>query len=105
MIEISSSKIVQIIYQSREAGPAVPELRAFLEALNEDEAASLVALMWVGRGSFEPEDFDAAVATARAEATAPLADYLAGVPGLPEYLEAGMEAMGLDVTGEEEDLL
>ena len=53
----------------------------------------------------EPEDFDEAVATATAEATTPTADYLMGMPHLAENLEAGLEALGIDVTGEEEDLL
>jgi hypothetical protein len=35
----------------------------------------------------------------------PTADYLMGMPHLAENLESGMEAMGIDVTGEEEDLL
>ena len=45
------------------------ELKEFIRDLNEDEQASLVALAWVGRGSFAPEEFDEAIATARAERT------------------------------------
>ena len=30
-----------------------PELASFINALNDDEKAHLVALMWVGRGTFE----------------------------------------------------
>ena len=43
--------------------------------------------------------------TAFAEATTPTADYLMGMPHLAENLEAGLDAMGVDVSGEEEDLL
>ena len=39
------------------------------------------------------------------EATAPTEDYLMGIPLLSEHLESGLEALGIDVTGEEEDLL
>ena len=35
----------------------------------------------------------------------PTADYLTGMPHLAENLEAGLEAMGVDVTRAEEDLL
>ena len=46
-----------------------------------------------------------AVATATAEATTPTADYLMGMPHLAENLEAGLDALGVDVSGEEEDFL
>ena len=35
--------------------------------MNYDEQANLVALMWVGRGTYEKEEFEEAVETARAE--------------------------------------
>ena len=105
MLEISPSKVVQIIFQHREGPIAAAELHAFIDNLNDDEKAHLTALAWVGRGAFEPEDFAEAVATAHREATIPTSDYLTGMPHLAENLEAGLEAMGIDVTGEEEDLL
>ncbi|MFN4155396.1 MAG: DUF3775 domain-containing protein [Paracoccaceae bacterium] len=105
MLEISPSKVVQIIFQHREGPLAEAELHAFIEALNVDEKAHLTALAWIGRGAFEPEDFTEAVATAITQATTPTSDYLTGMPHLAENLEAGLEAMGIDVTGEEEDLL
>ena len=105
MLEISASKVVQVIYLSRELAVGEGELHAFIDAMNDEEKAQLTALAWVGRGAFEPEDFDEAVATAISEATTPTATYLMGMPHLAENLEAGLEAMGVDVTGEEEDLL
>lgn len=105
MIEIASDKVVQVIYLSREGHAGEAELVAFIDALNEDEKAHLTALAWVGRGAFEPEDYAAAVETALREATVPTAEYLMGMPHLAENLEAGLDAMGVDVAGEEEDLL
>lgn len=61
--------------------------------------------MWIGRGSFEAEDFAEALATARAEATTPTADYLIGTPHLSDHLEAGLEALGVDPSEAEDDLL
>lgn len=104
-IEISSSKVVHIIFQAREGRPAEGQLTAFIENLNEDEQAHLTALAWVGRGAFEPEEYDEAVQTAYSEKTTPTASYLMGMPHLSENLEAGLDAMGVDVDGEEEDLL
>ena len=105
MLEISPRKVVHVIFLAREAGVGAAELRAFIDLLNEDEKAHLTALAWVGRGAFEPEDFPDAVATALAEATTPTSDYLMGMPHLAENLEAGLDALGLDVAGEEEDFL
>ena len=105
MPDISASKVVQIIFQHREGPIAAAELHAFIDGLNEDEKAHLTALAWVGRGAFEPEDYAEALATAYTQATTPTSDYLTGMPHLAENLEAGLEAMGVDVTGEEEDLL
>ncbi|WP_022702944.1 DUF3775 domain-containing protein [Pseudorhodobacter ferrugineus] len=105
MIDISASKVVQVIFQAREGHIAAAELTAFIENLNEDEQAHLTAIAWVGRGSFDAEDYAEAVMTARSEKTTPTSDYLMGMPHLAENLEAGLDAMGIDVDGEEEDLL
>ncbi len=105
MLEIGPLKVVLVIYLAREAGVGDAELHAFIGGLNDDEKAHLTAVAWVGRGAFEPEDFDEAVRTAIAEATTPTADYLMGMPHLAENLEAGLDALGVDVSGEEEDFL
>lgn len=105
MLEISPQKVVHVIYLAREAGVGDAELRAFIDGLNDDEKAQLTAVAWVGRGAFEPEDFDEAVAIATTEATTPTARYLMGMPHLAENLEAGLDALGVDVAGEEEDFL
>jgi hypothetical protein len=105
MLEISARKVVHVIFQSREGQRAGASLRAFIEGLNEDEQAHLVALAWVGRGAYEPEDYSEALRTAFAEKSIPTADYLMGMPHLAENLESGLEAMGVDVTDAEEDFL
>lgn len=104
-LEIATAKVVQVIFQSREGPAAAAELAQFIAGLNDDEKAHLTAIAWVGRGSFEAEEFDSAVETAFSEATTPTEDYLMGMPHLAENLEAGLEALGIDVSGEEEDLL
>lgn len=71
------------------------ELIELLEDLNVDEAAELVAIVWVGRGDFEASDFASAVEEARGRAAGPTAQYLTGMPMLAEYLEAGLDALEL----------
>lgn len=106
MLEIAPAKVVEIIYLSRETtASAEAELRGLLAGLNVDEKAHLTALAWIGRGTYVPEEFAQAVEVAEVEASAPTSEYLLGMTDLGENLELGLEAMGIDVTGEEEDLL
>lgn len=102
-LQISPRKVVQVIFQAREKALAEPELRAFIEAMNDDEKASLVALTWIGRDTFEADDLAEAIATAKAEATVPTQDYLVGMPLFADYLEAGLEAIGINPAEVEED--
>ncbi len=105
MIEIGIDKVVHILFLAREGGTGAEEMAAFIDALNDDEKAHLTAIAWVGRGAFEPEDYDTAVETAFAEATVPTAQYLAGMPHLSENLESGLDLLGIDVADAEEDFL
>ncbi len=95
----------ETILEAKRGDATESELRAFVRRLNDDEKAELVALMWIGRETFEPEEWPDALATARAEATVPTEDYLLGVPLLADYLEAGLEKVGIDVSSVEEDFL
>src|SRR6185312_12061586 len=70
------------------------EIKEFIRDLNVDEQASLVALAWIGRGSFTPDELEEALATARAEQTTRTDDYLLGMPLLPDYLEEGLDRLG-----------
>lgn len=105
MLDISTYKVAQVILMSRELDRAEGEVRAFIERLAEDEQASLVALMWIGRGSFGADELEEAKATAREEATTPTADYLLGTPHLSDHLENGLEELGLSAQDDEDDLV
>lgn len=105
MLDISITKIANVILMARELERAEGELYAFLENLNEDELISLVAVMWIGRDSFAADELEEAKATARAEATTPTADYLLGTPHLSDHLENGLDALGLSASDEEDDLV
>jgi hypothetical protein len=104
MLDISTGKIVRVIFLTREYGPESHQLSDYISGLNEDEKISLVALMWVGRETYGPGELAEAKNVARAEATAPTESYLSGIPGLPEYLEDGLDALGIDVADAEEHL-
>ncbi len=78
-----------------EAGGSIRrELIEFLKDLDVDESAALVALAWIGRGDFEPEDWKSAVAQASERAFGPTWKYLLGISLLPDYLEDALSSFG-----------
>lgn len=119
MLEISPEKLAHVIIRAREYDSGVnawahsgqrtghgtqTELTEFIASLNEDEQASLVAVMWIGRDTFAPEELDEAIVTAKTERRSPTEDYLMGEPQLADYLEAGMEALGISPEAAEDEL-
>ncbi|MBD3679741.1 MAG: DUF3775 domain-containing protein [Rhodobacteraceae bacterium] len=103
-LSIARDKVAEVIVLAREMNRAEKEFDAFVSGLNDEEQASLVAIFWIGRGNFDAEDYAEALETAYNEKTTPTHDYLKGSPHLADHLEAGMEALGIDVTQDEEDL-
>jgi hypothetical protein len=85
--------------------PTRAEIAGFIDRLNFDEQANLVALAWIGRGTFEKEEFEEAVETARRERINATSSYLLGMPLLSDYLEEGLEKMGFSVDEIESDVL
>ena len=74
--------------------PTYRELTAFIRALDEDEQVWLVALAWIGRGTFDAKDWMEALRQAREQRNARTAEYLTGLPLLGDYLEEGLAAFG-----------
>jgi hypothetical protein len=70
------------------------ELSSFIRDLNEDEQIELVALAWIGRGSFAREEWREAYAEARRAHNDRTAEYLLGMPLLADYLSEGLAAFG-----------
>jgi hypothetical protein len=101
----SSDHDAESILESFSDDATQDELTGFIRDLNEDEQASLVALAWIGRGSFGPEELDEAVATARAERTNRTEQYLLGMPLLPDYLEEALDRLGYSVEDAEDESL
>ncbi|MEL6101959.1 MAG: DUF3775 domain-containing protein [Pseudomonadota bacterium] len=101
-LELDRAIIAQTILMGRELDRAEGELRGLIDRLDEDDQAELVALMWIGRGSFDAADWEAALATATQEATTPCSDYLIGTPHFSDHLEAGLDALGISIRDTEE---
>ena len=71
------------------------ELIAFINALDEDEQTELVALLFVGRGDYSPEEWSDALTAARDRGDPPTARFLLGEPLLGDLLEDGLAAFEL----------
>ena len=80
------------ILTDRRDDPVREELLGAIRGLNEDERMRLVALAWVGRGTYSKEEWREAIATARSEHSRRTAEYLLGMPLLGDYLEDGLAA-------------
>lgn len=108
-MDIAADKVGEVIILAREMTEEIVGAEAqfdgLIEAMDEDELVDLVALMWIGRGDFEPEEWDDARRTAFEEATTPTGSYLKGTDHLADHLEAGLEAMGISSTDAEDDAM
>lgn len=85
--------------------PVRREASAFISALNVDEQVELVAIAWLGRGTFEIDEFDEAVKIAREERVNSTADYLLGMPLLADFLADGLDKLGYSVEEAEDDIV
>ena len=79
------------------------ELVGAINALNEDEQIELVALAWLGRGTYDLSEWSDALQVARDEHNKRTAQYLLGLPLLGDYLEEGLAAFGISISDEDAD--
>jgi len=76
------------------ADPVHDELVAYIDGLNLDEQINLVALTWLGRGTFDKAEWEDALSEARDGHTDHTGEYLIGIPLLGTYLEEGLSQLG-----------
>ncbi len=82
------------ILQDYANDPTYDELKSAIESLNEEQQYTLVALMWLGRGTYGVDEWETALDDARAAANDRTAEYLLGTPLLADYLEEGLSQFG-----------
>lgn len=73
------------------------EFRGMIDGMNDDERADVIALVYLGRGDFDIEEWDDAVALARERnetSGGDTASYLLGIPNLGDLLDEGLSAHG-----------
>lgn len=82
--------------ESRHDDPEIREVAGFIASLDLDEQIDLVSLMWVGRGTYDVDEWDAAREAAADGRTTSTARYLLGTPMASDYLADGLVAFGID---------
>jgi hypothetical protein len=75
------------------------EIAAALDDLAEDQRAEVLALAWIGNGTFEAADWDEALSEAADPNSDLVVEQLMDMPMLAAYLEAGLEAFDLSCDG------
>jgi hypothetical protein len=75
------------------------EIQAVLDDLADDQLAEIVALAWVGRGTFDASEWDDAFAEAGDLNSAERIDELMDMPLLAGHLEAGLAAFDYSCDG------
>ena len=81
------------VLENQNNDPVVIELRQFIRDMDIDEQSSLVALAWIGRGTYVVTEWEDALAEARGAHNNHTAEYLMGLPLLADYLEGGLDAL------------
>ncbi|MBV8979024.1 MAG: DUF3775 domain-containing protein [Alphaproteobacteria bacterium] len=97
--------MADVLEDKPDEDPVRQELVSFIDALDEEEQASLVALAWLGRGTFDLDEWSEALDTARTEHGSRSAQYLLGLPLLGDYLAEGLDAFGESFDDETDDEL
>jgi hypothetical protein len=69
------------------------EIEEEIEDLEPDQQAELVALMWIGRGDMEPEEWEEAVELAAERHEGATAAYLLAHPHVADYLDEGLDRL------------
>ena len=80
------------------------ELSGFIQNLNVDEQIDLVALMWLGRGDGELDNWNDLRAEASRAHNNRTASYLIETPMLADYLEEALSQFGKSLEDFEEPL-
>jgi len=78
------------------------ELRSVFEDLGEDQLAEVIALCWVGQGTYESGDWDEAIEEAQgvvSESVEEAINELMDQPMLASVLESGLAAFDLSCDG------
>lgn len=88
MLAIDPEKVRHVIVKQR-------ELVEFIRSLSKNEQIELVALCWIGRGTYDAGEWEEALSEASAAHHERTAEYLVSLPALAGFLEKGLSTFGM----------
>jgi hypothetical protein len=74
--------------------PTFDEAKSTIADLEPDQQVEVVALLWLGRGDYEVEEWENAVADAKDAWNTSVAEYLFAHPQLSDHLQEGLDMLG-----------
>jgi hypothetical protein len=86
------------VLEDRADDPTEDELTSWISDLTDSQKSELVALFWLGRDDGDASDFPELIEQARGQQGKSTARYLLGSPLLGDYLEEGLERLGIDTS-------
>jgi hypothetical protein len=92
------------VLEDRADDPTFDELTSWISDLTDSQKAELVAIFWLGRDDGDASDFAGLLEEARGQQNKGTARYLLGSPLLGDYLEEGLERLGIDTSSVESAL-
>ncbi len=86
------------VLEDRADDPTFDELTSWISDLNDSQKAELVAIFWLGRDDGDASDFANLLREAQSQQGKSTARYLLGSPLLGDYLEEGLERLGIETS-------
>ncbi len=86
------------VLEDRADDPTFDELTSWISDLTDSQKAELVAIFWLGRDDSNSADFAELLTEARSQQGKSTARYLLGSPLLGDFLEEGLERLGIDTS-------
>jgi hypothetical protein len=98
--DMADDKAVAALEGSKN-NPTREELGGALQELNVDQINEVLALMWIGRGDYDEEQWEEALQAARETSNRRVISYILETPLLADLLEEGLDRLGYNVSDEE----
>lgn len=89
----ASDDQVAATLQETEGDLSRDEIAKEIESMNVEQKDGLVALLWIGRGDAEPQEWEKTTMLARQQHEGSVSRYLLGQPEVGEFLTEGLEKM------------
>jgi hypothetical protein len=90
----SDDRMIEVL-ENHADDPVAEELKSFIDSLDEDGQIDLVTLAWLGRGDGTLDDWSDLREEATRAHNKRTAEYLLGMPLLPDFLEEALAMFDL----------